>query len=55
MTLGDGCENGAKVDRPENNYGDVIARNKGESIVRNNSPLSGLCHWGDMVPISGWC
>lgn len=45
--LGDGCENGAKVDRSENNSEDVIAKSEGKSIVRNNSPVSGLCHRRD--------
>ena len=43
MILGDGRENGATVNRSENGSGDGIARNKGKSIVRNNSPLSDLC------------
>lgn len=43
VMLGDGSENGAKVDRFEGRFGDVIAGSKGKRGARENDRVSGSC------------
>lgn len=52
-TLGDGGENGAKVDRSENNSGDVIARSEGKKL--ETIPQFLACAIGGiLVPVPDW-
>lgn len=51
--LDDGSENGAKVGRLEKKIGDVIERSQGKRGARNDTQVSGLCHWGILVLAPG--
>lgn len=53
MLLDDGSENGAEVGRLEEKIGDVIERSQGKTGVRNDTQVSGLCHWGMLVLVPG--
>lgn len=45
--VGDGSENGVKVDRCENKFGDVIVRSKGKRGVRDSFQVFSSCRWVD--------
>lgn len=53
VMLGDGSENGAKVDRFEGRFGDVIAGSKGKRGARENDRVSGSCCGRLLVPVPG--